>query len=390
MLNLINNTLKDIIQTGEFKINTFMTRLISTMHYNGGVFFEANDDKYECTYVSGKKFQELFTVGQLLPVEELPEQRTDMYLRDAPIGAISCEPFESDVLEQVTYVVTLSISMIRKHRRNRVLLLKNLEICQDSMEYIAKSFIVNKQFIPVSKNDVIMSEMSIRIGKVLQSIREMRAYHTPTRVMTFSEVNLDALLRESLDITGHKTALIQPHVHQALYLDSITLKRSILIPVLQQYLHVVEVHVDTHDVNIVDGFLVITIVGATPETLKNIDTGDNLGLHLVYDTCFKSGGYLRVIDNSKIEISIPYKTTMYNLNNIRVLIDIANSSDQSLVSRLCTSLGSQIILDLNDSPNLVICDKHSKLLDIVNQTQVKTILYENERKLVDQLFKQKM
>jgi len=360
------------------------------MRYNGGVFFEANEDKYICTYVSGKMFQELYTVGQVLCVEELPEQRNDMYFRDSPIGVISCEPFESDVLEEVTNVVTLSMSMIRKHRRNKVLLMKNLELCQDSMEFITKAFIVNKQFIPVSKNDLLMTEMSTRIGKVLQCIREMRAYHAPIKPLTFSEVNLDSLLRESLDITGHRTALIQPHVHQAIYVDIITLKRSILIPILQQYLHVVELHVDTHDINIVDGFLVITIVGATPESLKKIDVGDNLGLLLANETCFKNGGYLRVIDNSKIEFSIPYKTTMYNLNKNRVLIDVANSKDQSLVSRLCTSLGSHIVYDMNDKPDIVICDKHSKLLDIVDQSQIKTILFENERKLFDQLFKQKM
>lgn len=388
MLHLINNTLQNIIRYNEFNISQFMNSLISKLHYNGGVFFEVEEnDKYKCTYVSGKVFLERFTVGQILSITDLPDIRLDLYLRDSPIAAIVCDPFEADVLEQVTQVVILSLSMIKIHRRNRALMVNNLEQCQDSLDFIAKAFIVNKQFVSILKNDTIVSQTSYHIGKALRYIREMRDYHVPLKPLVFSEAKLDVILVESLEVTKHKNVLIEPHVQEVIYIDVFALQRSVLIPVLQQYGVISEIHIDTHDINIVDGFLVIKIIGNVPDALKNVTSGNILSLLLSYNTCVKNGGYFRVSGPQCFEFSMPYKTTLYSLKNKRVLIEILNNLDNASVMRLCTSLESEFVSDMSQNPDIVICDRYSKLLDIVDQNKTKTILFESERKLIEQLFR---
>lgn len=391
MLNLINNTLQSIIRSNTFNINHFMNSLISSMHYNGGVCFEVEDnDKYKCTYVSGKVFLEKFTVGQILSINDLPDERFDLYLRDSPIAAIVCDPFEPDVLEQVTPVVILSLSMIKIHQQNRAMMINNLGQCQESLDFIAKTFIVDKQFVPVVKNDILVSQTIYHIGRALRYIREIRDYHVPLKQLVFTEAKLDTILHESLEITKHKNVLIEPHVNEVIYIDVFALQRSVLIPILQQYNIISEIHIDTHDINIVDGFLVVKIIGVVPEILKNVSFDNNLSLLLAHNICVKNGGYFGSSDRDRFEFSIPYKTTLYTLRNKKVLVEIENNIDQAAVVRLCSSLESEFVHDINDSPDIVICDKYSRLLDLIDQTKTKTILFESERKLIEQLFRQQV
>lgn len=301
ILKLINRTLIDISRSGQFNPIRFMDSLVSIFGYNGGALFEAHSERYKCLYVNGIQFTDRYGLHEHYTNSELPVHRHDVYLKDAPIAVLLCDPFDPWLLDQLSPILSLSLSMSRVHEQNKNLIVANLETCHDSLEFITRA-VMNRQFVAAGKDTAIMTGMSHHIGRAMRNIRELREYSLSERSLVNVKTHIKNLVCESLEMTDHPRTNILMTGPVLIQIDSHVLQRSILVPLFQRYPlgSILRIQIDTQN-----GFTIISIFGTTPMILMDIDRCTNLGLVLARRICVSNGGHFHSKDQNRFECSMP-------------------------------------------------------------------------------------